>query len=137
MYASEPMGGGEGLSESVRGRLIPELRSVTTGLHFLAWDGTTAAGVAICFQGFSTFRARPLINIHDLAVRPEYRGQGIGRQLIEAVADAAHARGCCKLTLEVRDDNHIARGLYERCGFGGPAPATPQLLFMTKWLDKS
>jgi ribosomal protein S18 acetylase RimI-like enzyme len=134
IYASEPIGGGEGLSESVRQRLVPALRSQTTGCHFLAWDGTKAVGVAICFQGFSTFRAQPLINIHDLAVRPDYRGQGVGRKLIEAVAELARARDCCRLTLEVREDNHIARGLYERCGFRPESTTTPQSLFLMKWL---
>ena len=35
-----------------------------------------AVGLALCFVGFSSFKARPLINIHDIAVRPEVRGQG-------------------------------------------------------------
>jgi len=39
----------------------------------------------VCFRGFSTFAAAPLINVHDLAVVPGFRGQGIGRRLLEAV----------------------------------------------------
>jgi ribosomal protein S18 acetylase RimI-like enzyme len=75
--------------------------------------------VAVCFVGFSTFVARPLINIHDLAVLPEYRGQGIGRLLLQQVEAKGHELGCCKLTLEVREDNHRAQRLYQRFGFGG------------------
>jgi len=93
-------------------------------------------GVAVCFLGFSTFQARPLLNIHDLAVLPEWRGKGIGRALLAHVEDRARRRGCCKLTLEVLDDNARARGLYESLGFsdfvvGDSAPT----LFLTKALD--
>jgi ribosomal protein S18 acetylase RimI-like enzyme len=68
--------------------------------------------------GFSTFAARLLINIHDLAVIPEYRGRGIGRLLLEAVEAKGHELGCCKLTLEVREDNQRAQRLYDKFGFG-------------------
>ena len=71
----------------------------------------------MCFQGFSTFAARPLINIHDLAVLPDLRGQGIGRQLLEAVECKARALGCCKLTLETQENNHRARRIYQAAGF--------------------
>jgi ribosomal protein S18 acetylase RimI-like enzyme len=78
----------------------------------------TPVGIAVCFLGFSTFAAQPLINIHDLAVMPGYRGRGIGRQLLERVGAKGRELGCCKLTLEVREDNHRAQRLYQGFGFG-------------------
>ena len=51
----------------------------------------------------STFHAAPLLNIHDLAVVPGVRGQGVGRALLTAVERFATAQRHCKLTLEVRD----------------------------------
>jgi ribosomal protein S18 acetylase RimI-like enzyme len=81
-------------------------------------DDEMPVGLAVCFLGFSTFAARPLINIHDLAVLPEYRGRGIGRRLLERVEAKGHALGCAKLTLEVRADNHRAQRLYQQVGFG-------------------
>ena len=57
---------------------------------------------------FSSFQAKPLINIHDLAVLPSHRGQGIGHRLIDAVAVRGRELGCCKMTLEVRPDNEPA-----------------------------
>jgi ribosomal protein S18 acetylase RimI-like enzyme len=116
-YAREPAGGGHALSADVRARLIPGLESHPTSLVLLALADRRPIGVAVCFFGFSTFHARPLLNIHDLAVVPEWRGRGVGRALLEAAEERAVRRGCCKLTLEVRDDNHGARALYERCGF--------------------
>ena len=117
-YARDPMGDGQDLPAAVRDRLIPGLQQHPTALVLLAFDAATPVGIAVCFVGFSTFAARPLINIHDLAVIPEYRGRGIGRLLLEGVEAKGHELGCCKLTLEVREDNHRAQHLYHRFGFG-------------------
>ena len=90
----------------------------------------------MCFQGISTFQAKRLINIHDLAVLPSWRRQGIGRALLRAVEAHARERDCCKLTLEVQEDNEPARVLYARFGFadfivGDSAPTR----FLAKALD--
>lgn len=117
-YASDPRGGSAPLSAEVRDRLVPALRAHPTTLVLLAFDDGQALGLCIGFWGFSSFRARPLLNIHDLAVRPGHRGKGIGRALLTAAEALARQRGCCKLTLEVQEDNLPARQLYERFGFG-------------------
>jgi ribosomal protein S18 acetylase RimI-like enzyme len=122
-YARDPMGNGRDLPQDVRHELIPGLRRHPTSLIFLAFDGKEPVGVAVCFLGFSTFAARPLINIHDLAVIPQYRGQGIGRRLLERVEAKGRELGCCKLTLEVRNDNKPAQQLYEKVGFNNGAAA--------------
>jgi len=116
-YARDPMGGGTTLSPDVSETLADRLQAHPTTRAFLAFDGDEPVGLAICFLGFSTFAARPLLNIHDLAVLPERRGQGIGRALLGAVEEAARSEGCCKLTLEVLDSNDRARGLYTSFGF--------------------
>jgi GNAT superfamily N-acetyltransferase len=116
-YARDPMGDGAPLTPEVRARLVPGLRGHPTTLIFLAYSGGEAAGIATCFLGFSTFRGRPLVNVHDLAVLPRHRGGGIGRRLLEAVERKALALGCCKVTLEVLEKNTTARRLYGRVGF--------------------
>jgi GNAT superfamily N-acetyltransferase len=116
-YAMDPMGDGKPLTAEVRRNLIPGLRQHATTIIFLAYQGEKAVGIAVCFLGFSTFAAQPLINIHDLVVLPEYRGQGIARLLLEEVGHRARRMGCCKLTLEVQEYNHRARRLYEAAGF--------------------
>lgn len=120
-YARDPMGGGRELPEAVRATLIAGLQRHPTTMVFLAWDRDTPVGIAVCFVGFSTFIARPLLNIHDLAVIPAYRRQGVGRLLLERVAARGQELGCCKLTLEVRADNHSAQRLYEAVGFDNAA----------------
>jgi ribosomal protein S18 acetylase RimI-like enzyme len=116
-YAADPRGGGQALPDAVRARLVAGLRRTPTSRVWLAFDGLEAVGVCVAFLGFSTFQARPLLNIHDLAVLPGQRGRGTGRALLAAAEALAQAEGCCKLTLEVQDDNAPARRLYESFGF--------------------
>jgi ribosomal protein S18 acetylase RimI-like enzyme len=116
-YALDPMGNGAPLSADTMSRLIAGLQSTPTTLILLAFVGERAVGIATCFRGFSTFLARPLINIHDFAVLGEFRGQGIARQLLEAVTEHARASGCGRVTLEVQQNNSRARRVYEQCGF--------------------
>lgn len=117
-YATDPVGGGEPLAPDVRRRLVPALRDHPGVVVLLALAGGRTAGIAVCFVGLSTFRARPLLNIHDLAVIPEWRGRGVGRALLGAAEERARGLGCCRLTLEVQDDNARARALYRSFGFG-------------------
>jgi len=67
---------------------------------------------------------------------PEYRGRGIGRKLLEAVEKNARQLGCCKVTLEVGQDNQLAKGLYRSVGFAEmmSAEAAGAAVFMTKKL---
>lgn len=105
------------LADDVQQRL-PALLAGNPNAHVLvAMSGETVAGVAVCFLGFSTFAAMPLLNIHDLAVRGEFRGKGLGGALLDCVAEKARALGCCRVTLEVHENNPGARRLYERKGF--------------------
>ncbi len=57
------------------------------------------------------------IHINNLAVRGEFRGQGVGTALLEHVIQAGADRGADRATLEVRRSNAPARRLYERLGF--------------------
>jgi ribosomal protein S18 acetylase RimI-like enzyme len=116
-YACDPMGNGEPLPSRVKKELIPGLRNHPTTLIFLAWCESRAVGIAVCFIGFSTFAARPLINIHDLAVLPEGRGNGVGRKLLAAVERKAREMNCCKVTLEVLENNRRALKVYAAAGF--------------------
>jgi GNAT superfamily N-acetyltransferase len=116
-YAGDPMGDGRPLSEAARRELIPGLRAHPTSLVFLAFRDHEPVGLAICFRGFSTFAARPLVNISDYYVVPAQRGAGIGRKLLSAIESRARELGCCKLTLEVQENNYRARGVYAAAGF--------------------
>ena len=81
-YALDPMGGSEGLSEFAQANLISELRRRPWMRAVLAYAEGEPAGLAICIEGFSTFACKPLLNIHDLAVAPQFRGRGIAKLLL-------------------------------------------------------
>ena len=135
-YAMDPMGDGKPLSETTRRDLIPALRQHPTTMVFLAWRGTEPIGLAICFRGLSTFAARPLLNIHDYYVAPASRGTGVGRLLLGAVEQRAREIGCCKLTLEVQENNRRARDVYRAAGFARSTyvPEAGGALFLSKVL---
>jgi ribosomal protein S18 acetylase RimI-like enzyme len=70
-------------------------------------------------MGFSTFKARPLINIHDIVVIEDYRGLQLSQLMLKKVEEVARVRNCCKLTLEVLQGNEVAQNAYDKFGFGG------------------
>ena len=57
------------------------------------------------------------IHINNVAVRPRFRGGGIGTALLRHVLGEARHLGARRATLEVRASNEAARRLYERLGF--------------------
>lgn len=116
-YAEDPMGGGESLPHATKASLIAEMAKRDGVYSFIAYTGDKAVGLVNCVEGFSTFAAKPLCNIHDIAVLDGHRGEGIAQALMQRVCDVAKARGCCKVTLEVLTGNTGARRAYEHFGF--------------------
>ncbi len=129
-YARDPMGGGEALSADVCSRLTDALAETRGAFSLIARVDGRPAGIANCLTGFSTFAARPLVNVHDIGVLPEYRGRGVAKALFAAIEDEARARGACKVTLEVLSGNEPAKALYSALGYGqyalDPAAGTAQ-----------
>ena len=118
-YAHDAMGGGEGLTVFAKENLIPALAERGNAFSVLAFDGELAVGLVNCFEGFSTFAVKPLVNVHDVAVLPSHRGRGIAQLMMAEIERIAVERGCCKLTLEVLGANVGAQALYKKLGFGG------------------
>jgi GNAT superfamily N-acetyltransferase len=88
-----------------------------------------AVGYAIYFTTFSTFLCWPGIWCEDIFVRPRWRGEGIGRDLLAAVAGVAAERGYERLDWVVLEWNEPAIGFYEGLG------ATPMSDWQTMRLD--
>lgn len=78
-------------------------------------DGEVA-GFALFFQNYSTFLARPGLYLEDVFVYPERRGQGIGRRLLQHLAQIAVARGCGRFEWSVLDWNTPAIKFYRSLG---------------------
>ena len=138
-YASDPMGGGEGLSAFAKAHVVQELGKRPQAYSVLAFDDAlqgAPVGLVNCIEGFSTFACKPLVNVHDVAVLSSHRGRGIAERMLAKAEDQARVRGACKLTLEVLSGNAGAVRLYERLGFANYQldPAAGQAQFMQKWL---
>jgi len=98
----------------------PTLQASLTGpLHWLKRENGMPALVA------GSCALRPLdaadhVNAAEmkrLYVRPGFRGLGLGRQLVEAILDAARGAGYSCVLLDTLDDMESARALYEDLGF--------------------
>lgn len=136
-YAREPAGGGAPLDPAIRAPLLAGLVATPGAFSLLAHADGVAVGLANCFTGFSTFAARPLVNIHDIVVDSAWRGRGIGRALFARIEEEARALGAAKVTLEVLSGNAPAQALYRSLGYGDYVldPHMGHALFWQKVLD--
>ena len=75
-----------------------------------------AAGMALYFYNYSTWRGHAGIYVEDLFVRPALRGRGIGKALLKRVAEIAVAEGCPRLEWSVLDWNTPAVDFYRSLG---------------------
>ena len=116
-YARDPYGNSGPLPDEVYASLCPTLAKTPGAFSVVATVDGVAAGLINCFQGFSTFKCKPLINVHDVFVHPEHRRAGLVQAMMAVVEDVAKERGACKLTLEVLSNNAPAKGSYAKFGF--------------------
>jgi GNAT superfamily N-acetyltransferase len=79
------------------------------------WDGSVA-GFALYFFNYSTFLCQPGLYLEDLFVRPEFRGRGIGLNLLRRLEQLAHEAGCGRLEWSVLDWNQSAIDFYREFG---------------------
>jgi GNAT superfamily N-acetyltransferase len=78
-------------------------------------DGKPVA-FAIYFFSFSSFLGTPNLYLEDIFVKSEFRGAGLGRQMMAAVAQHAIERGCSRMEWAVLNWNREAFGFYEKLG---------------------
>ncbi|MBC7365983.1 MAG: GNAT family N-acetyltransferase [Undibacterium sp.] len=83
----------------------------------LAFTDTGApAGFALYFFNYSTFLAKTGLYLEDLFVKPEFRGDGIGKALLLHLAKLANQIGCGRMEWSVLDWNQPAIAFYESIG---------------------
>ena len=85
-----------------------------------ATDIAALAAVGLIEDGAGLILVRTVAGeaeILTVGVRPELRGAGVGRRLLEAALESARADGAEHLFLEVAEDNLAARRLYAGRGF--------------------
>ena len=87
----------------------------------IAREGTEILGYLCGFVFASPFHLHPFAALDALYVRPEARGRGCGRALVEAFCDEARTQGAREMDLKVFSGNGAARRFYESLGFGDQA----------------
>jgi GNAT superfamily N-acetyltransferase len=102
-----------GKMEDLRCHLFGEPRFAHASIA--EWDGEVA-GFALYFFNYSTFLCRPGLYLEDLFVRPEYRGRGVGLNLLRALEQHARELGCGRLEWAVLDWNQSAIDFYLEFG---------------------
>jgi GNAT superfamily N-acetyltransferase len=98
-----------------------DLRQSLFGPHpagevVLAYAGDAPIGFALFFHNFSTFLGRHGLYLEDLFVVPEWRGKGVGKQLLAHVAAIAESRSCGRMEWAVLDWNESAIAFYRSMG---------------------
>jgi len=91
------------------------------GLHpfyscLIAEHGGLPAGFALYFFNYSTWLGRPGIYLEDIFVLSEFRGRGIGKNLLRQAAAIAVEKGCQRMQWEVLDWNTSAIEFYRAMG---------------------
>ena len=85
---------------------------------FIAQRGSAPIGFLLAVDDLADeVTGEPQRFIAYIAVEPAQRQQGVGALLMAAAEDDARERGLPYITLMVTDENHAARGLYDRAGF--------------------
>ena len=109
-------------------KLAHEVRATEAQLHatlfvphpaaevVIAEHGGTPVGFAVFFASYSTWEAAPGLYLEDLFVRPDARGRGIGRELLEHLARLTVSRGWARLEWRVLDWNEPSIAFYRKLG---------------------
>jgi len=130
-YMKDPMGNNRPMPKELPSQIISGLKQHSGFLGFFVMADNQFAGLANCNINFSTFQAKPLINIHDFIVAPECRNMGAGHFLLRGIINYASQNGFCRVNLEVREDNQIAKSLYKKNGF---SDCVPRMMFWERKL---
>jgi GNAT superfamily N-acetyltransferase len=83
--------------------------------HVAELDGRVV-GFALWYVTFSTWKGRPGLWLEDLFVRPAARGHGLGRALLQELAEVCVQRGYARFEWWVLDWNVDAQGFYRSLG---------------------
>jgi diamine N-acetyltransferase len=83
---------------------------------FIVEKGDEIAGITVFFYNFASFIGCAGIYIEDIYIRPAFQGQGLGKTVFQYLAKHAVEQGCGLLEWLVLDENHKAKGFYQKMG---------------------
>ena len=89
--------------------------------HTFYWVATAqvddGAERVVAYAGLSKVAGSEQSDVQTIAVEPDFRSRGLGRQLMNRLVAEARQLGASEMFLEVRADNPVAQSLYESLGF--------------------
>lgn len=99
-----------------------DVRARVTRMRQEGWQclGTYADAEMIAMAGWSErchLFSGPIIYVENVAVHPQWRAHGLGKALMDAIAQLARDRGCSKITLDAYAINHAAQAFYSKLGY--------------------
>jgi GNAT superfamily N-acetyltransferase len=106
----------EATDDRIRATLFPPAGQTPAAQCVIGEVDGMPGGFALYFFNYSTFLARSGLYLEDLFVKPEYRGQGLGKALLLHLARVARERGCGRMEWAVLDWNTPAIEFYESLG---------------------
>jgi len=122
------------LSEKIDSHAIDQLFELPYFHGFICSVDNEPAAFAVCFESYSTYRAKKVLNIHDFMVSSDYRGKGIGKSLLNGIEQHSRDNDYLKITLEVGENNIAAQRLYNACDYEDEQVALKGLLHWQKYL---
>lgn len=93
------------------------LEDPSLGTVYVAREGKTVLAMVSVLESVSTAEGGRAGLLEDMVVRPEARGRGVGKALLDHAVDRSRDKGLLRLTLLTDSDNATARGLYAQAGF--------------------
>ncbi|MGF1737023.1 N-acetyltransferase family protein [Photobacterium satsumensis] len=122
------------LSVSIEPHVVTQLFQLPYFHGFICFVDNEPAAFAVCFESYSTYKAKKILNIHDFMVSAHFRGQGVGKALLNGIEQYCIANEYLKITLEVDDDNSVAKKLYSACGYEDHQVMLKRLFHWQKYL---
>ena len=114
------------IASKIAGRARFPLLVADDGAAVVAWAGLSAYRPRACYAGIAEF---------SIYVDRAARGQGVGRQLLTGLVDAARARGFWKLVSRIFPFNTASRALCRGCGFREVGVYEKHGCLDGQWLD--
>ena len=124
----------EALSVGIEPQVVRRLFELPYFHGFICDLEGEAAAFAVCFESYSTYRAKKVLNIHDLMVSSNYRGKGVGKALLNGIEQYCRNNEFLKITLEVDESNIAAQKLYRSCDYEDYRVVLKNLLHWQKYL---
>jgi ribosomal protein S18 acetylase RimI-like enzyme len=104
-------------AKDIHANLLPDGVHTRDHLFFVIEDIQNKASIGVIWLFMDHETKPPSGFIYDLLLHPQFRGRGLGKQAMLALEQKARDLGLSSLTLNVFEDNTVAKALYASLGY--------------------